>query len=114
MYMYITLSCCVEYSHAHVFPGLQSQLEEERERHKQEEASLQSRLRAAEEEIGWVEGYTVEPPLMDPLRCGQPPYNGQHERHRLILACVQYILTSEKRTIVTSLFQTTDIQLGPE
>ena len=31
---------------------------------------------------------TVEPPLMDPLRCGQPPYNGQHKRHRLILACI--------------------------
>ena len=31
---------------------------------------------------------TVEPPLTAPPRCGQPPYNGQHERHRLILACV--------------------------
>ena len=31
--------------------------------------------------------YTVNPP-----RCGQPPYNGQHDRHRLILACVLYIL----------------------
>ena len=32
--------------------------------------------------------YTVEPPLTDLPRCGQPPYNGQYERHRLILACV--------------------------
>ena len=35
--------------------------------------------------------YTVEPPLTDPPRCGQPPYNGQHYRHRLILACVLYV-----------------------
>ena len=28
---------------------------------------------------------------MDPPRCRQPPYNGQHDRHRLILACVLYI-----------------------
>ena len=33
----------------------------------------------------------VEPPLTDPPKCGQPPYNGQHDRHRLILACVLYI-----------------------
>ena len=26
--------------------------------------------------------------LTDPPRCGQPPYNGQRDSHRLILACV--------------------------
>ena len=39
----------------------------------------------------WEQSNTVEPPLTDPPRCGQPPYNGQHDRHRLILACVLYI-----------------------
>ena len=40
---------------------------------------------------GEIRRTTVEPPLTDPPRCGQPLYNGQHDKHRLILACVPYI-----------------------
>ena len=39
----------------------------------------------------------MESPLTDPPRSGQPPYNGQHNWHRLILACVLYIFNLRER-----------------
>ena len=43
-----------------------------------------------------VSGYTVEPPIMDSPKSGQPPYNG-HTVHYLPMYC-PYIPTSEEGT----------------
>ena len=46
--------------------------------------------------------YTVEPPIMDTPRSGQPPYNGQTTCPLPIAALTAYIFTSEIRTTRTA------------
>ena len=45
---------------------------------------------------------TVEPPIMDTPKSGQPPYNGQTTCPLPTTACTPYISTSEIRTTLTS------------
>ena len=53
--------------------------------------------------VSWVNFmYTVEPPIMDTPKSGQPPYNGQSACPLPTTACTPYISTSEIRTPLTS------------